>query len=106
MGLRSRAALSSHLIGRGWSAQTPAAILLSAASATARTWVGTLGELATGVLTDDNTEPGESPGTIVIGQVVSLSYQLGGYQLGVPAAIDDDAEAGHAQASGSRFNRA
>jgi uroporphyrin-III C-methyltransferase/precorrin-2 dehydrogenase/sirohydrochlorin ferrochelatase len=83
MGLGSRARLAQHLLERGWAAQTPAAVLLAASSAAARTWIGTLGEL-TGDAAALNVDvaPGDAPGTIVIGQVVSLAYQLGEYQLG------------------------
>jgi uroporphyrin-III C-methyltransferase / precorrin-2 dehydrogenase / sirohydrochlorin ferrochelatase len=83
MGLGSRARLAQHLLQRGWAAQTPAAVLLSASSAAARTWIGTLGEL-TAEASELNVDvaPGDAPGTIVVGQVVSLAYQLGEYQLG------------------------
>jgi uroporphyrin-III C-methyltransferase / precorrin-2 dehydrogenase / sirohydrochlorin ferrochelatase len=93
MGLRSRAALASHLRDRGWPAGTPAAVLLAAASPAARTWIGTLDELAAGVSIDAE-EPGDAPGTIVIGQVVSLAYQLEAYQMGVAHAPLDAADEG------------
>jgi uroporphyrin-III C-methyltransferase / precorrin-2 dehydrogenase / sirohydrochlorin ferrochelatase len=93
MGLGSRVRLAQHLLQRGWAAQTPAAVLLSASSAAARTWIGTLGEL-TSEASDLNVDvaPGDSPGTIVIGQVVSLAYQLGTHQVGA-ARLGPDAAA-------------
>jgi len=68
-----------------------AAVLLSASSSAARTWIGTLGEL-TAEASDLNVDvaPGDSPGTIVIGQVVSLAYQLGVHQVGA-ARLGPDA---------------
>jgi uroporphyrin-III C-methyltransferase len=91
MGLGSRTRLAQHLLQRGWNAQTPAAVLLSASSAVARTWIGTLGEL-TAEAADLNVDvaPGDAPGTIVVGQVVSLAYQLGEYQLGVARLGPDE----------------
>ena len=60
-------------------------MLLSASSPAARTWIGTLGELtADAAALNVDVAPGDAPGTIVIGQVVSLAYQLGAYQLGAP----------------------
>jgi uroporphyrin-III C-methyltransferase/precorrin-2 dehydrogenase/sirohydrochlorin ferrochelatase len=94
MGLGSRARLAQHLMQRGWAAQTPAAVLLAASSAAARTWIGTLGELtAEAAALNVDVAPGDAPGTIVIGQVVSLAYQLGAYQLG-GARLGPDAAAG------------
>jgi uroporphyrin-III C-methyltransferase len=91
MGLGSRARLAQHLLQRGWAAHTPAAVLLSASSAAARTWIGTLGELtADAAALNVDVAPGDAPGTIVVGQVVSLAYQLGEYQLGA-ARLGPDA---------------
>ena len=96
MGLGSRARLAQHLLQRGWAAQTPAAVLLSASSAAARTWIGTLGELtADAAALNVDVAPGDAPGTIVIGQVVSLAYQLGAYQLGGAQLGPDAAAAAH-----------
>jgi uroporphyrin-III C-methyltransferase/precorrin-2 dehydrogenase/sirohydrochlorin ferrochelatase len=96
MGLGSRARLAQHLLQRGWTAQTPAAVLISAASPDARRWIGTLGELTAEAATlDVDVAPGDAPGTIVIGQVVSLAWQLGAYQIGVAHSGVDAAAAGH-----------
>jgi uroporphyrin-III C-methyltransferase len=95
MGLGSRARLAQHLLQRGWAAQTPAAVLLSASSAAARTWIGTLGELTAGAAAlNVDVAPGDAPGTIVIGQVVSLAYQLGAHQLGAAQLGPEAAAAG------------
>ena len=98
MGLGSRARLAQHLLQRGWAAQTPAAVLLSASSAAARTWIGTLGEL-TSEASELNVDvaPGDAPGTIVVGQVVSLAYQLGAHQLGAAQLGPDAAAAGRGE---------
>jgi uroporphyrin-III C-methyltransferase / precorrin-2 dehydrogenase / sirohydrochlorin ferrochelatase len=94
MGLGSRARLAQHLLQRGWAANTPAAVLLSASSAAARTWIGTLGELtADAAALNVDVAPGDAPGTIVVGQVVSLAYQLGEYQLGAARLGPDEVQA-------------
>jgi uroporphyrin-III C-methyltransferase/precorrin-2 dehydrogenase/sirohydrochlorin ferrochelatase len=72
MGLASRRAIAMRLLGRGWPADTPAAIVLGASGAEASTWTGALGSLA------DAPLPAEgSPGTIVIGAVVALAAVIG-----------------------------
>ena len=68
MGLGSRAAFASRLQARGWSADTPAAILLAASTRDAHTWRGTLGDLGRATLPE-----GDLPGTIVVGEVVRLA---------------------------------
>ena len=77
MGLRSRAALASLLLRRGWPGHTPAAVVIDASARDARTWTGTLAELSTpGAGHRDEDDAG--PGTIVIGEVVSLASVLHG----------------------------
>jgi len=68
MGLASRAATERVLLARGWSPATPAAVLLGASTAAARTWIGTLSGLGQAPLVDPAL-----PGTIVIGDVVTLA---------------------------------
>jgi len=75
MGLKSRAAIASLLLERGWSGRTPAAVLMDASGEDARTWTGTLAVLATA-----EDDQGDGPGTIVIGEVVSLASRLYGAQ--------------------------
>src|SRR5688572_24379574 len=74
MGLGSRAALATRLIDRGWPRTTPAAVVWSASRPQAGSWRGTLATLAQAGLEED--APESSPGTIVIGDVVSLQATL------------------------------
>ena len=68
MGLGQMAEIAALLIRCGWSATTPAAVLLSAATATAAVQTATLAELTREVDLGDS----RGPGTIVIGEVVRL----------------------------------
>src|SRR5919206_2486327 len=69
MGLANRGALAAALVERGWSPLTPAAVLVAAGTPSAFTWTGTLGGLA------EAPVPGRggAPGTIVVGDVVTLA---------------------------------
>jgi len=73
MGLAHRGAIASRLLSRGWSPHTPAAIVWAASRAEGSTWRGTLAELAAAT---PSTESADSPGTIVVGAVVSLAEAL------------------------------
>jgi uroporphyrin-III C-methyltransferase / precorrin-2 dehydrogenase / sirohydrochlorin ferrochelatase len=73
MGLAHRGPIAARLLERGWSAQTPAAIVWAASRAEGSTWRGTLAELAAAA---PSTESADSPGTIVVGAVVSLAEAL------------------------------
>ncbi|MGE5049227.1 MAG: uroporphyrinogen-III C-methyltransferase [Deltaproteobacteria bacterium] len=73
MGLRTRAATAALLVSRGWPPQTPAALLLSASTADAGSWRGTLSEL--GACDLPRMHP-ESPGVLVIGEVISVAERL------------------------------
>ena len=73
MGLGARAALSAALVARGWAPGTPAAVVWSASTPEASTWRGTLRGLP-GALPEAGFADG--PGTIVIGDVVSLAAAL------------------------------
>jgi len=70
MGVRTRAQLAARLIARGWSPQTPAAIVLAASHETSARWIGDLATLG------DAAVDTESPGTIVIGEVVELAHRI------------------------------
>lgn len=73
MGLRARREIGSLLLERGWRKATPAAIALAAGTRSARSWRGTLLELA------GNATPIEAdglPGVIVIGAVVGVAAAL------------------------------
>jgi uroporphyrin-III C-methyltransferase/precorrin-2 dehydrogenase/sirohydrochlorin ferrochelatase len=72
MGIGQMAQIATLLIGCGWSASTPAAVLLSASTADAALRSGTLVELAAGF----DLAGSEGPGTIVIGDVVRLRALL------------------------------
>lgn len=82
MGLGERAAISDRLIKRGWSAQTPVAVLLGAATASAWKWIGTLAELGPMTFPEPAApSPGygllpRSPGILVIGDVVKMAATL------------------------------
>jgi uroporphyrin-III C-methyltransferase/precorrin-2 dehydrogenase/sirohydrochlorin ferrochelatase len=67
MGLRTRGELAARMVARGWSPETPAAIVLGASHAGEARWLGTLGTLGDAALNL------ELPGVIVIGEVVRLS---------------------------------
>ena len=73
MGLAHRASIASRLLARGWTRATPAAIVWAASRAEGSTWRGTLAELAAAT---PSTESADSPGTIVVGAVVSLAEAL------------------------------
>ena len=73
MGLAHRASIASRLLARGWTRATPAAIVWAASRAQGSTWRGTLAELAAAT---PSTESADSPGTIVVGAVVSLAEAL------------------------------
>jgi uroporphyrin-III C-methyltransferase/precorrin-2 dehydrogenase/sirohydrochlorin ferrochelatase len=74
MGMASRAALAAFLLSRGWPRRTPAAILLAASTPDSFSWTGSLDALGEAHLPEDHRE---SPGTIVIGEVVSLASTIG-----------------------------
>jgi uroporphyrin-III C-methyltransferase len=69
MSMSTRASLATRLIARGWSADTPAAMLLGAATPQAWTWRGALADLGTAEVPDDRVD---LPGTIVVGGVAGL----------------------------------
>lgn len=82
MGLGERGAIAARLMQRGWSAQTPVAVILGAATASAWRWVGALDELAAMTLPEpDEPSAGyglmpRSPGILVIGDVVAMAARL------------------------------
>ncbi len=88
MGLAARKPLADFLANRGFSPSTPAAILLAAGTPEAWTWRGRLDELAALALPESS---GDAPGTIVVGEVVSVGAAL--------SRPDDAAERGAASAT-------
>lgn len=75
MGVRTRAAIASRLIARGWAPTTPTAIVHGASHPGSITWIGDLASLG------DASFATELPGVIVVGEVVSLATRIGAAQL-------------------------
>ncbi|MGZ6071922.1 MAG: uroporphyrinogen-III C-methyltransferase [Myxococcaceae bacterium] len=73
MGLQTRTLVAGLLLARGWSADTPAALLLSAGTTEARCWRGTLAELGSCDLPERHPT---LPGVLVIGASVGVADQL------------------------------
>lgn len=73
MGLGRRADIASLLLSRGWSSETPAAIILGASHENAATWTGALAGLGEAALDLSSN----APGLLVVGEVVSLAARLG-----------------------------
>jgi siroheme synthase len=80
MGLRTRGDIAERLVARGWSATTPAAIVLGASHAGTARWLGTLATLASA---DIDTE---LAGIIVVGAVVELADKIANDYAAAPAA--------------------
>ena len=77
MGLRSRHDIARRLLDGGWTSTTPAAVLVAASTPHARTWLGSLGDLAAPGSSFPPAEgSGDGAGTIVIGEVVRVGQQL------------------------------
>jgi len=72
MGLSTRAALAGFLLARGWPASTPAAIVLGASTADSYLWTGVLEDLGCAPIPEES----DAPGTLVIGEVVSVASSL------------------------------
>jgi uroporphyrin-III C-methyltransferase / precorrin-2 dehydrogenase / sirohydrochlorin ferrochelatase len=73
MGLGQRAPIAARLLARGWSAETPAAIVVGASTPESWRWVGALGELGAAEIPAASAG---APGMLVIGQVVGLANEL------------------------------
>jgi len=77
MGLRQRAAIAEHLLQLGWSAETPAAVVLGAATPAAARFVSTLGALATSAASGETgDEDFGRPGVLVIGEAVAVAGEI------------------------------
>jgi uroporphyrin-III C-methyltransferase/precorrin-2 dehydrogenase/sirohydrochlorin ferrochelatase len=70
MGVRTRGAIASFLVERGWPSTTPAALVANASHPEAATWKGSLANLG-GAAIDV-----EAAAVLVIGDVVSLADQI------------------------------
>ena len=75
MGVRQRAAIAARLIARGWLAATPAALVMGAATDRAWRWIGPLSALGA---VEIPAASADSPGMLVIGDVVSLADRISG----------------------------
>jgi uroporphyrin-III C-methyltransferase/precorrin-2 dehydrogenase/sirohydrochlorin ferrochelatase len=77
MGVARAAAIATTLVEKGWSRDTPAALVADASAANQRTWCGTLAQLAEkGAAPLVEKRGGASfPGTIIIGDVVTLASE-------------------------------
>jgi uroporphyrin-III C-methyltransferase/precorrin-2 dehydrogenase/sirohydrochlorin ferrochelatase len=71
MGLAERARIARRLLGRGWSEETPAAIVLGASGPSAHAWRGTLAALGDAELPADLAH---LPGILVVGGVAALAH--------------------------------
>jgi uroporphyrin-III C-methyltransferase/precorrin-2 dehydrogenase/sirohydrochlorin ferrochelatase len=74
MGMANRSAIAQLLRERGWPGKTPAAILLGASTPEAFTWLGSVEELGGATIPEESRS---APGTIVVGEVVTLAASLG-----------------------------
>jgi uroporphyrin-III C-methyltransferase/precorrin-2 dehydrogenase/sirohydrochlorin ferrochelatase len=73
MGLATRGAVAAFLLARGWRPRTPAALCLAAATPSSLTWIGRLDEV--GRVAIPPSRDG-APGTLVVGEVVTLAEEL------------------------------
>jgi len=73
MGLGQRARIAERLAARGWSAETPAAVVVGAATPQSWRWLGTLGALGAAEIPAASSG---APGMLVIGAVVGLAAEL------------------------------
>ena len=73
MGVRSAESIADLMIERGWPPRTPVAVVLGASTDKAAAWTTSLAGLRYGIEPADC----EGPGTLVIGQVVTLRAALG-----------------------------
>lgn len=72
MGLSMRARVAEFLLERGWRSRTPAAVLMGASTPESYVWTGTLEDLGRAPIPEDS----DAPGTLVIGEVVSVASSL------------------------------
>jgi uroporphyrin-III C-methyltransferase / precorrin-2 dehydrogenase / sirohydrochlorin ferrochelatase len=94
MGLRQRAPIAACLLARGWSAETPAAIVVGAGTPASWRWIGTLAALGAAEIPAASAA---APGMLVIGQVVGLATEL--VSELAPASADTKEEDSHERES-------
>ena len=99
MGLGQREAIARLLVERGWRPETPAAIVLGAATPAAWRWTGTLAELGGVSLVAGAGDDRRQPGLLVIGDVVAVGAQIDAARSRASSAGDsgpqDVSERGH-----------
>lgn len=83
MGVGARRDIARRLLARGWPGDTPAAVVLGASTAAARTWAGTLADLAADAPLLDAAD---LPGTLVVGAVAGLALLSPALTTPSPAA--------------------
>ena len=71
MGVRTRGEIAARLMARGWSADTPAAVVLGASHTASSRWLGTLASLG-----DASIDSSDLAGIVVVGAVVSLATTI------------------------------
>jgi uroporphyrin-III C-methyltransferase / precorrin-2 dehydrogenase / sirohydrochlorin ferrochelatase len=76
MGLGQRGRIAERMIARGWSRETPAAIVVGAATPESWRWAGTLGALGAAEIPAPSAG---APGLLVVGAVVGLAAELAGH---------------------------
>jgi uroporphyrin-III C-methyltransferase / precorrin-2 dehydrogenase / sirohydrochlorin ferrochelatase len=84
MGLANRAGIARALADGGWSARTPAAVIIGASRPGEAAWRGTLD----GLDGENLVEPGELPGIIVVGAVAALAGIISAQEAGEEPAAD------------------
>jgi uroporphyrin-III C-methyltransferase/precorrin-2 dehydrogenase/sirohydrochlorin ferrochelatase len=84
MGLAQRARIADALLARGWPGRTPCAVLLGASTPDAFTWTGTLDEIGGAVMPEARSD---APGTLVVGEVVSVGIALAAAEEPAPTAV-------------------
>jgi len=92
MGVRQRAAIAARLLARGWPGATPAALIVGASTPQAWRWTGPLRDLGAVSVPDASSS---APGTLVIGDVVSLAERLAPGAAFAPAGSGGSAGSGN-----------
>ena len=88
MGLAQIDRIAALLVERGWNAMTPAAVVFAASTTAASVWTLTLNDLRRGI----ELPEGRHPGTVIVGDVVSLRATLAaGWNEGMEAAAGNAA---------------
>lgn len=110
MGLRNRERIARTLLDVGWRADTPAAVVLGAATPDMATWNGRLDALgdgqfewpgADGMTSPERGSEPSTPGTLVVGEVARLRLLIGAdAERGADTRIDAEGAARGRRAGG------